>query len=179
MTHAGTPVKRAAQRIAWDPVQAEKGGFRHFMLKEIHEQPRAMRDTLVGRFGLETGDVYLEELGRAAERLREVNRAVLLACGTSWHAALVGKFLIEHLAQVPVEVDYGSEFRYRKPVVGPDTLAVAISQSGETADTLGAFREAKARGALPIATIVPGATPARPIRSTGEKRSASSRCWPR
>jgi glucosamine--fructose-6-phosphate aminotransferase (isomerizing) len=132
-------------------VQAEKGGFRHFMLKEIHEQPRAMRDTLLGRFSLEDGEVHLEELGPAAERLRGVNRAVLLACGTSWHAALVGKFLIEHLAGIPTEVDYGSEFRYREPLVGKDTLAVAISQSGETADTLGAFREAKARGALPIA----------------------------
>jgi glucosamine--fructose-6-phosphate aminotransferase (isomerizing) len=150
-TLAGAPVARPTQRIAWDPVQAEKGGFRHFMLKEIHEQPRAMRDTLLGRISLEEGEVHLEELGPAAERLRGAERAVLVACGTSWHAALVGKFLIEHLAQIPVEVDYGSEFRYRKPLVGPSTLAVAISQSGETADTLGAFREAKARGALPIA----------------------------
>jgi glutamine---fructose-6-phosphate transaminase (isomerizing) len=148
---AGTVVARAPQRIAWDPVQAEKGGFRHFMLKEIHEQPRAMRDTLLGRISLEEGEVHLEELGAAAERLRGADRAVLLACGTSWHAALVGKFLIEHLAQIPVEVDYGSEFRYRKPLVGPSTLAVAISQSGETADTLGAFREAKAKGALGVA----------------------------
>ena len=151
VTLDGLPVARAPQRIAWDPVQAEKGGFRHFMLKEIHEQPRAMRDTLLGRFSLEEGEVPLEELGPAAERLRGVDRAVLLACGTSWHAALVGKFLIEHLAGLPAEVDYGSEFRYRKPLVAKDTLAVAISQSGETADTLGAFREAKARGALPIA----------------------------
>ena len=150
-TLAGQPVARATQRIAWDPVQAEKGGFRHFMLKEIHEQPRAMRDTLLGRISLEEGEVHLEELGAAADRLRGADRAVLLACGTSWHAALVGKFLIEHLARIPVEVDYGSEFRYRKPLVGPTTLAVAISQSGETADTLGAFREAKAKGALPIA----------------------------
>src|SRR5512134_1575604 len=150
-TLAGDAVARPPQRIAWDPVQAEKGGYRHFMLKEIHEQPRAMRDTLLGRFSLEEGEVHLEELGPAAERLRSANRAVLLACGTSWHAALVGKFLIEHLAGIPAEVDYGSEFRYRKPLVGPDTLAVAISQSGETADTLGAFREAKSRGALPIA----------------------------
>jgi glucosamine--fructose-6-phosphate aminotransferase (isomerizing) len=150
VTHAGAPVTRAPQRIAWDPLQAEKGGFRHFMLKEIHEQPRAMRDTLVGRISLEEGEVHLEELGPAAERLRGADRAVLLACGTSWHAALVGKFLIEHLAGIPVEVDYGSEFRYRQPLVSSSTLAVAISQSGETADTLGAFREAKARGALPI-----------------------------
>jgi len=147
---AGTPVTRTPQRIAWDPVQAEKGGFRHFMLKEIHEQPRAMRDTLVGRISLEEGEVHLEELGAAVSRLRDVDRAVLLACGTSWHAAQVGKFLIERFAQIPVEVDYGSEFRYRQPLVGKTTLAVAISQSGETADTLGSFREAKARGALPV-----------------------------
>jgi glucosamine--fructose-6-phosphate aminotransferase (isomerizing) len=148
---AGHCRERAPQRIAWDPVQAEKGGFRHFMLKEIHEQPRAMRDTLLGRFSLEEGEVHLEELGAAADRLREVERAVLLACGTSWHAALVGKFWIERLAGIPAEVDYGSEFRYRDPLIGPGTLAVAISQSGETADTLGSFREAKAKGALPIA----------------------------
>jgi glucosamine--fructose-6-phosphate aminotransferase (isomerizing) len=110
-----------------------------------------MRDTLLGRISLEEGEVHLEELGAAAERLREASRVVLLACGTSWHAALVGKFLIEHLAGLPAEVDYGSEFRYRTPIVGPGTVAVAISQSGETADTLAAFREAKARGALPLA----------------------------
>ncbi|HEX9187028.1 MAG TPA: glutamine--fructose-6-phosphate transaminase (isomerizing) [Vicinamibacteria bacterium] len=147
----GALVSRAPQRVAWDPVQAEKGGFRHFMLKEIHEQPRAMRDTLLGRIGLEEGELHLEELGAAAEGLRAASRVVLLACGTSWHAALVGKFLIEHLAGLPAEVDYGSEFRYRTPLVGPGTVAVAISQSGETADTLGAFREATARGALGLA----------------------------
>jgi glucosamine--fructose-6-phosphate aminotransferase (isomerizing) len=139
------------QRITWDPVQAEKGGYRHFMLKEIHEQPRAVRDTLLGRISLEDGDVHLDELGAAASSLRSAERVVLLACGTSWHAALVGKFLLEQVARVPAEVDYGSEFRYRTPIVGPGTVAVAISQSGETADTLAAFREAKARGALPIA----------------------------
>ncbi len=147
---AGAEVSRPVQHVAWDPVQAEKGGYRHFMLKEIHEQPEAVRDTLLGRIGLEDGSVNLEELGAVAERLGEARRAVLLACGTSWHAALVGKFLIEQLARLPVEVDYGSEFRYRTPLVGPDTVAVAISQSGETADTLAAFREAKARGAIAI-----------------------------
>ena len=147
----GHAVSRIPQRVGWDPVQAEKGGFRHFMLKEIHEQPRAMRDTLLGRFSLEEGEVHLEELGPAAEGLRAATRVVLLACGTSWHAALVGKFLIEHLAGMPAEVDYGSEFRYRTPLLGPGAVAVAISQSGETADTLGAFREAKTRGALPLA----------------------------
>ena len=147
----GAPRECRPQRIAWDPVQAEKGGYRHFMLKEIHEQPRAVRDTLLGRISLEDGDVHLEELGAAAAGLRSAERAVLLACGTSWHAALVGKFLLEQVARVPTEVDYGSEFRYRTPIVGPGTVAVAISQSGETADTLAAFREAKARGALPLA----------------------------
>jgi glutamine---fructose-6-phosphate transaminase (isomerizing) len=147
---AGALVNRAPQRVAWDPVQAEKGGYRHFMLKEIHEQPRAMRDSLLGRIGLEEGGVHLEELGEAAERLKNVRRVILLACGTSWHAGLVGKFLLEQVAGIPAEVDYGSEFRYRTPIVDSDTLAVAISQSGETADTLAAFREAKRKGALPI-----------------------------
>ena len=146
----GRPIERAPQRITWDPVQAEKGGYRHFMLKEIHEQPRAVRDTLLGRIGLEEGDVHLEELGPAADELRRAQRVTLLACGTSWHAALVGKFLLEQIAGIPAEVDYGSEFRYRTPIVGQDTLAVAISQSGETADTLAAFREAKRLGALPL-----------------------------
>jgi glucosamine--fructose-6-phosphate aminotransferase (isomerizing) len=146
----GREVTRTPQRIAWDPVQAEKGGYRHFMLKEIHEQPRAVRDTLLGRIGLEEGEVHLEELGPAAAELKRAKRVLLLACGTSWHAALVGKYLLEQVAQVPAEVDYGSEFRYRTPIVGPATLAVAISQSGETADTLAAFREAKKLGALPI-----------------------------
>jgi glucosamine--fructose-6-phosphate aminotransferase (isomerizing) len=143
--------ERAPQRIAWDPVQAEKGGYRHFMLKEIHEQPRAVRDTLLGRISLEEGGVHLEELGAAERALGGVRRAVLLGCGTSWHAALAGKFLFEELAGLPTEVDYGSEYRYRTPLVSEGTLAVAISQSGETADTLAAFREAKRRGALPIA----------------------------
>ena len=147
----GAPVERPPQRISWDAVQAEKGGYRHFMLKEIHEQPRAVRDTLLGRIGLEEGVVHLEELGPAAEKLRRARRVTLLACGTSWHAALVGKYLLEQVAKVPAEVDYGSEFRYRTPIVDPETLAVGISQSGETADTLAAFREVKKLGALPIA----------------------------
>ncbi|HLA78971.1 MAG TPA: glutamine--fructose-6-phosphate transaminase (isomerizing) [Vicinamibacteria bacterium] len=149
--HQGLAVSRPSQRINWDPVQAEKGGYRHFMLKEIHEQPRAVRDTLLGRLGLEEGEVHLEELGPAAEALRRVRRVTLLACGTSWHAALLGKFLLEQVAGIPTEVDYGSEFRYRTPLVGEETLAVAITQSGETADTLAAFREAKKLGALPVA----------------------------
>jgi glucosamine--fructose-6-phosphate aminotransferase (isomerizing) len=148
--HHGREVKRTPQRVQWDAVQVEKGGYRHFMLKEIHEQPRAVRDTLLGRFSLEDGEVHLEELGEAEAELKRAERVTLLACGTSWHAALVGKYMLEQVAQVPAEVDYGSEFRYRTPIVGPNTLAVAISQSGETADTLAAFREAKRLGALPI-----------------------------
>jgi glucosamine--fructose-6-phosphate aminotransferase (isomerizing) len=147
----GAAVERKPQRISWDAVQAEKGGYRHFMLKEIHEQPRAVRDTLLGRIGLEEGVVHLEDLGPAAEKLRRARRVTLLACGTSWHAALVGKFLLEQVSKVPAEVDYASEFRYRTPIVDPETLAVGISQSGETADTLAAFREVKKLGALPIA----------------------------
>jgi glucosamine--fructose-6-phosphate aminotransferase (isomerizing) len=148
---AGAAVARAPQRILWDPIQAEKGGYRHFMLKEIHEQPQAVRDTLFGRMGLEEGEVHIKELDAAAASLREAKRVVLIACGTSWHAALVGKFLIEELAGLPAEVDYGSEFRYRTPIVDATTLAVAISQSGETADTLAAFREAKRLGASGVA----------------------------
>jgi glucosamine--fructose-6-phosphate aminotransferase (isomerizing) len=147
----GKSVERAPQQITWDPVQAEKGGFRHFMLKEIHEQPRAVRDTLLGRIGLDEGEVHLQELGAAADDLMKAKRVMLLACGTSWHAALVGKYLLEQVAGVPAEVDYGSEFRYRTPLVGPKSLAVAITQSGETADTIAAFKEAKRLGALPIA----------------------------
>ena len=147
----GKDVDRKTQQITWDPVQAEKGGYRHFMLKEIHEQPRAVRDTLLGRIGIEEGEVHLEELGDAAEDLKRAKRVMLVACGTSWHAALVGKYLLEQVAGVPAEVDYGSEFRYRTPLVGPKSLAVAITQSGETADTLAAFKEAKRLGAVPIA----------------------------
>jgi len=150
-TLEGAAMQRSPQRVTWDPVQAEKGGYRHFMLKEIHEQPQAARETLLGRFSVEDGELNLDELGPAAEGLRDASRVLLLACGTSWHAGLVGKFLIEHLAGLPAEVDYGSEFRYRTPIVGPGSVAVAISQSGETADTLAAFREARSRGALPIA----------------------------
>jgi glutamine---fructose-6-phosphate transaminase (isomerizing) len=146
----GSVKQKTVQRISWDPVQAEKGGYRHFMLKEIHEQPRAVRDTLLGRINLDEGDVHLDELGDAAQELKRAERVLLLACGTSWHAALVGKFLLEHIAQIPAEVDYGSEYRYRTPLVGNGTLAVAISQSGETADTLAAFRDAKQRGAIGI-----------------------------
>ena len=147
----GAPAAPAAQRINWDPVMAEKAGYRHFMLKEIFEQPWAARETVLGRTSIESGRVFLGELDVPVERLRAVDRVVVLACGTSWHAALVGKFLIEGLAGVPAEVDYGSEYRYRDPIVTPTTLAVVITQSGETADTLAALREARGRGAATIA----------------------------
>jgi glucosamine--fructose-6-phosphate aminotransferase (isomerizing) len=130
---------------------AEKAGYAHFMLKEIYEQPWAVRETVLGRVSVETGRVFLDELQLDAAALRAVDRILVLACGTSWHAGLVGKFLIEELARVPVEVDYSSEFRYRNPIVDARTLAVAITQSGETADTLGALREAKRLGARSVA----------------------------
>src|SRR6186997_1349557 len=147
----GHPVTRTPQTITWDPVMAEKAGYPHFMLKEIEEQPWAVRETVLGRVSVETGEVFLHEMNLDAKALRSVDRVVILACGTSWHAGLVGKFLIEELARLPVEVDYSSEFRYRRPIVDARTLAVAITQSGETADTLGALREAKRLGARSIA----------------------------
>jgi glucosamine--fructose-6-phosphate aminotransferase (isomerizing) len=130
---------------------AEKAGYPHFMLKEIYEQPWAVRETVLGRTSAETGRVFLEEMGLDERALQSVDRVIILACGTSWHAGLVGKFLIEELARVPVEVDYSSEFRYRRPLVDHRTLAVVITQSGETADTLGALREAKQLGARSVA----------------------------
>ena len=141
------PIKRPAQHITWDPIMAEKGGFKHFMQKEIFEQPRAVRDTLLGRISQETGQVFLDEMAISQEEFRSFKDVKIVACGTSWHAGLAGKFMIERLAQIPVEVDYGSEFRYRDPIVGKDSLIIAISQSGETADTLAAEREARQKGA--------------------------------
>jgi glucosamine--fructose-6-phosphate aminotransferase (isomerizing) len=147
----GRSIARDPQRVTWDPVMAEKAGYPHFMLKEIYEQPWAVRETVLGRTSIESGDVFLEEMKLTPAELAAVDRVVILACGTSWHAGLVGKFLIEELARVPVEVDYSSEFRYRSPIAGPRTLAIVITQSGETADTLGALREAQALGARSIA----------------------------
>ena len=143
----GAPVVKAPSRVTWDPIQAEKAGFKHFMQKEIFEQPRAIRDTLAGRLSLDASKVHLEELNLSDEVAREIERVVLVACGTSWHAALCGRYMIEALARIHAEVDYGSEFRYRDPMVDSKTLCVFISQSGETADTLAALREAKAKGA--------------------------------
>ena len=150
-TLAGRPVERPVVRIVWDPIMAEKGGYRHFMLKEIYEQPRAITDTFRGRVSPETGDCFLPDLNLTAEELAAFSRVVLVACGTSYHAGLVGRQLIERFAGVPAETDIGSEFRYRDPLVGPDTLVVAISQSGETADTLGAVRTARQKGAPVVA----------------------------
>ncbi len=146
----GRAVTRASQRVTWDPVQAEKAGYKHFMLKEIFEQPWAVRETVLGRASADSGRVFLDEIRIGEADLRALDRVVILACGTSWHAGLVGKFLIEKLAGLPVEVDYGSEFRYREPIVASRTLAVAVTQSGETADTLAALREARRRGARVI-----------------------------
>jgi glucosamine--fructose-6-phosphate aminotransferase (isomerizing) len=148
---SGERIDKTPQHVAWDPVMAEKAGYPHFMLKEIHEQPWAVRETVLGRISPETGTVYLHEMGLDEAALRGIDRIVICACGTSWHAGLVGKFLIEELARVPVEVDYSSEFRYRRPLIDNRTLAVVITQSGETADTLGALREAKQLGARSIA----------------------------
>ncbi|WP_306534448.1 glutamine--fructose-6-phosphate transaminase (isomerizing) [Geobacter sp.] len=148
---SGEPLEKASRHIDWSPLMAEKGGYKHFMLKEIFEQPRAVRDTIAGRLREEQGDVYLEDLKLTDEELRGIDRICIVACGTSWHAALVGKFLLEEHCRLPVEVDIASEFRYRNPVVNDRTLMVLISQSGETADTLAAMREGKARGARNVA----------------------------
>ena len=146
----GAEVQREITRVMWNPVMAEKGGYRHFMLKEIYEQPRAILDTIRGRFSQETGAIHLEEIGPALDRIRKVKKIFIVACGTSWHAGLVGKYMFEELAAISTEVDIASEFRYRSPLVGEGDLFVAITQSGETADTLAAMREAKKKGATVI-----------------------------
>jgi glucosamine--fructose-6-phosphate aminotransferase (isomerizing) len=147
----GRPVKRQVSHILWDPIMAEKGGYKHFMLKEIFEQPRAVRDTTLGRVGQESGRIFLDEMDISQREFREFKQVRIIACGTSWHSALAGKFMIERLARIPVEVDYGSEFRYRDPIIDKNTLTVVISQSGETADTLAAQREAKQKGSKTLA----------------------------
>ena len=147
----GRPVTPRVQRITWDPVMTEKGGFKHFMLKEIHEQPRAVRDTTLGRISRDTGKIILDEMKMTEEDFGQVERIRLIGCGTSWHAALAGKFMIERLARLPVEVEYASEYRYREPIVPPHTLGILITQSGETADTLAAQRELRRLGAANIA----------------------------
>jgi glutamine---fructose-6-phosphate transaminase (isomerizing) len=152
----GRPVKRPPSHILWDPIMAEKGGYKHFMLKEIFEQPRAVRDTTLGRVGQESGRIFLDEMEISEKDFKAFSQVRIVACGTSWHAALAGKFMIERLARIRVEVDYGSEFRYRDPLVGPDTLTIVISQSGETADTRAALHEAmrKRSKTLAICNVV-------------------------
>jgi glutamine---fructose-6-phosphate transaminase (isomerizing) len=147
----GHPIVRQVQHVTWDPIMAEKGGFKHFMLKEIYEQPRAVRDTTLGRVSLESGKVFLDEMEISEDEFRAIKKINIAACGTSWHAAQAGKFMIERLARVPVEVDYASEWRYRDPIIAPDTVTMLISQSGETADTIAAQREAKAKGSKTLA----------------------------
>jgi glutamine---fructose-6-phosphate transaminase (isomerizing) len=142
---------REPRHVTWDPVTAQKGGYKHFLLKEIHEQPQALIDTLRGRSRLESGDVVLAELEKIERRLGGIERITLAACGTAWHAALIGKFFLNHLARLPTEVDYASELRYRGAVIGERDLLIAVSQSGETADTLGAVEEAKRAGAATLA----------------------------
>jgi glutamine---fructose-6-phosphate transaminase (isomerizing) len=147
----GKRIKRDITRILWDPIQAEKGGYKHFMLKEIWEQPRAITDTTLGRVSLDSGKVFLGEMKIADEELAHAKSITIAACGTSWHAGLTGKYMIERLARLPVDVDYASEYRYRSPIAGPDTLGLLITQSGETADTLAAQREMIALGSKTVA----------------------------
>ena len=147
----GAPVEKTPKTITWSPVMAEKDGYRHFMLKEIYEQPRAIADTIAGRIREEHAEVFLEDLSLDDDFLSTLDRIYLVACGTSWHAALVGKFLLEKHARIPVEVDIASEFRYRNPLVTEKTLTLVISQSGETADTLAALREAHGKGGKVLA----------------------------
>jgi len=151
MDFDGKAVRRQVSHILWDPIMAEKGGYKHFMLKEIFEQPRAIKDTMLGRVGQESGRVFLDEVNISEADFKSFQQVKIVACGTSWHAALAGKFIIERLARLPVEVDYGSEFRYRDPIIQPNTLTIVISQSGETADTIAAQREAKQKGSKTLA----------------------------
>src|SRR5580692_10717437 len=148
---SGNPIERTITRIQWDPVQAEKGGYKHFMLKEIWEQPRAIRDTTLGRFSLDSGKVFLGEMDIDDEELASASSINIAACGTSWHSALAGKYMIERLARLPVDVDYASEYRYRNPIPDRNALGLLITQSGETADTLAAQREMKNLGSKTVA----------------------------
>ena len=164
---AGDPVARQVEKILWDPIQAEKGGYKHFMLKEIFEQPRAVRDTTLGRISLDTGEVFLGEMQITDDHFRAATQVNIAACGTSWHSALAGKYMIERLARGPTEVDYASEYRYRDPIADPHALGMLITQSGETADTLAAQREMIAKGSMTIAICnVVGAMVAREAQGT-------------
>ncbi len=147
----GNTVAPKVQRITWDPIMAEKGGYKHYMLKEIYEQPRAIRDTILGRISQATGRVYLDEMEITEADFKRFSAIKIVACGTSLHAAMAGKYMIEEIARLPVEIDYASEFRYRSPILDDKTLVVAISQSGETADTIAAVRESRDAGAKVLA----------------------------
>ncbi len=157
----GKNVQRPVKEITWDAVAARKGGYRHFMLKEIHDQPRAIADTFRGRISLRDGDVTLGELNITAGQAKKIERVHLVACGTAWHACLVGKFMLEEIAEIPAEVDYGSEFRYRSPLMDPRSLLLMVSQSGETADTLAAVEIARQKKAqvLSICNVIDASIP--------------------
>jgi glucosamine--fructose-6-phosphate aminotransferase (isomerizing) len=142
-----SPLEREPKKILWDAVAAEKEGYRHYMMKEIHEQPRAVRDTFTGRMFEESGEVFFNDLQMTPEEWAKIRKVHVVACGTSWHAGLVGKFLLEDAARIPIEVDYGSEYRYRNPIIDEHTLVIGVTQSGETADTIAGMQEAKAKGA--------------------------------
>ncbi|HVS30001.1 MAG TPA: glutamine--fructose-6-phosphate transaminase (isomerizing) [Thermoanaerobaculia bacterium] len=146
-TQDDQPVDRPPRKIMWDAVMAEKEGYRHYMLKEIHEQSRAVRDTFNGRMFEESGQIHFNDLQFTPEQFAKFKRVHIVACGTSWHAGLVGKFLLEEAARIPIEVDYGSEYRYRNPIVDENTLVIGVTQSGETADTIAGMQEAKKKGA--------------------------------
>jgi glucosamine--fructose-6-phosphate aminotransferase (isomerizing) len=147
----GQPITRQVQHVTWDPIMAEKGGFKHFMLKEIFEQPRAVRDTMMGRVSPDTGQIYLDEMEITEDEFRACRKVNIAACGTSWHAGVAGKFMLERLARIPTEVDYASEYRYRDPITGEGDITLLITQSGETADTIAAQRESKAKGSKTLA----------------------------
>ncbi len=161
------PIPLKVQRITWDPIQAEKAGYKHFMLKEINEQPRAIRDTTLGRVSLSTGRVHLAEMQITEADFRNASQITIAACGTSWHAGLAGKFMIERLARLPVDVDYASEYRYRDPIADPRAIGLLITQSGETADTIAAQRELIAKGSKTLAICnVIGAAVSREAQGT-------------
>ena len=163
----GAPVPLKIQRISWDPMQAEKAGYKHFMLKEINEQPRAIRDTILGRVSPDTGQVFLPDMAISEDDLRNATQIIIAACGTSWHAGLAGKFMIERLARLRTEVDYASEYRYRSPIADPRAIGLLITQSGETADTIAAQRELIALGSKTLAICnVVGAAVSREAQGT-------------
>ncbi|WP_188552982.1 glutamine--fructose-6-phosphate transaminase (isomerizing) [Edaphobacter dinghuensis] len=163
----GKPLPLKVQRITWDPIMAEKAGYKHFMLKEVNEQPRAIRDTTLGRVSLDTGKVFLSEMQISDEDFRTASQITIAACGTSWHAGLAGKFMIERLARLPVDVDYASEYRYRDPIADPHAIGLLITQSGETADTIAAQRELISKGSKTLAICnVVGAAVTREAQGT-------------